>query len=144
MTGLELYEKVKNGWNPTVRFTDSVGDSNSQYEEGMMGKVISARFDTHDIIIFTIAEDRFAEFNKKQEKPVWYENQFSENCTTKSMLGGRKACDVVYEDVDMELGNFEIVKDESLILYDEYCKDNPKMSYLSWLENRIIQLESKG
>lgn len=144
MTGLELYEKVKKGWNPTVRFTDSVGDSNSQYEEGMMGKVTSARFDTHDIIIFTIAEDRFAEFNKKQEKPVWYESPFSENCTTKSMLGGRKACDVVYEDADMELGNFEIVKDESLILYDEYCNDNPKMSYLSWLENRIIELESKG
>ncbi len=54
--------------NPTVRFTDCVADSDSQYEEGMMGKVISAELDANsDCVIFIIAEDRYAEFNKKQE-----------------------------------------------------------------------------
>ncbi len=49
---------------------------------------------------------------------------------TKSELGGRKASDIVYECTDMDLGNFEIVNDESLLLYEEYCRENSNMSYL--------------
>ncbi|WP_373266151.1 hypothetical protein [Hungatella hathewayi] len=144
MTGQELYEKVRNGWKPTVRFTECVADSDSQYEENMMGKVISAKLDSHSsCIIFTIAEDRYSEFNKRQEQPIWYENPYSETCVTKSVLGGRKESDIVYECVDMELGNFEIVNDGILFLYQEYCRENPNKSYLSWLEDKVTKLEDK-
>ena len=44
----------------------------------------------------------------------------------------------------MELGNFEIVNDGSLLLYDEYSKVNPNMSYLSWLEDTIIKLKGES
>ena len=145
MTGQELYERVKKGWKPTVRFTDCVADSDSQYEEGMMGKVISAELDANsDCVIFIIAEDRYAEFNKKQEKPVWYESPYTDNRVTKSELGGRKASDIVYECTDMDLGNFEIVNDGSLLLYEEYCRENSNMSYLSWLEDTIIKLKGES
>lgn len=145
MTGQELYERVKKGFHPTVRFTDCVADSDSQYEEGMMGKVISAELEPHsDCVVFIIAEDRYAEFNKKQEKPVWYANPYTETRVTKSALGGRRKSDSVYECTDMELGNFEIVNDGSLLLYEEYCRVNPNMSYLSWLEETIMKLKEKS
>ena len=62
---------------------------------------------------------------------------------TKSELGGRKASDIVYECTDMDLGNFEIVNDGSLLLYEEYCRENSNMSYLSWLEDTIIKLRER-
>ena len=63
---------------------------------------------------------------------------------TKSELGGRKASDIVYECTDMDLGNFEIVNDGSLLLYEEYCRENSNMSYLSWLEDTIIKLKGES
>lgn len=136
MTGNELYKRVCGGWHPTVRFAEPVCDSNSQYEVGMMGVLVGAEMDSLDVVKFTIAEGSYAEFNKTMEQPVWYAP--NDDLVTKSQLGGRKPSDVVYEDMEMEIGNFEIVDKDSDILFKEYMDSKTNISYIKWLETNLL------
>lgn len=139
----EIYNQVSQGSNPVVRFTACVADSDSQYEVGMLGNIISASTDSNEIVWFVISEAGFREFNIKQELPIWYKSPDSDEQVCKRELGGRKMQDKVPEDMDDDVCNFEIVESENNKLFEEFLSTDTETSYVSWLEDKIINSGQK-
>jgi len=133
----ELCERIKQGWKPIVRFTDVVADSDSQFEKGQMGEIVSYKLYSKDIVEFIISELNYQEYNKTLEHPIWYDND-GITLLRKSELEKRKESDSIYEDIDSNPCNFIVLQDERTRLFNQYIKERQNETYVEWLEDKLI------
>lgn len=142
----EINKILENGIYPVVRFTKTVEDVESRFEEGMMAYLMNiGNDDGNELCELTFEEKDFAEYNKQLEKPVWCKDYGREYIYKFSEVNEDwRGVDTYYEDTDGDVVNFELVNNKSLKLFEKYQQymnndlEEIKMTYLQWLENQII------
>ena len=140
MLSNELMNYINNGNEVLVEINKCYEDFELRYEEGMKAYIVKAIKDNIGIC-FKTSEKEFTEYNKLIEKPLWlndktglYELKWSElkqNVTESDYY--------IWEDVDNEIFNFKIINsDEQINLYERFINEKSNLSYIKWLENKVI------
>jgi hypothetical protein len=141
MLGKELKEIVDGGVNPVIEFNEYINDLEARFEEGMKAYITNVNIVYEDEIEIIAEERDFAEYNKNIEKPIWrkewngeYIYKYSETDDAIRWNGTFK----FYEMLNEELCNFSVVDDSSLKLFRMYQENNNGISYVKWLENKVL------
>lgn len=141
MNSKELFNIVKSGKKPEIRFTE---DPELYLEESvdpeMMGRVIKASVD-EDCLVFRIDLNPYQEHNQSVGKPNWY-NQEGEAVLTylESNFYPKDGVEVLYLPLDAEVP-IELIEPNSLV--GEYLQGDKEDSYVKWLENQILEYRKK-
>lgn len=142
MTGEKLLELVHAGVTSLVRFNSRVEELEYQFENRMIGKVVSVIKDKNTIEA-NIDESDFREYNLSLEKPMWRNRIDGEFTLRFSEIDKREDVATVYDELE-ELINFEIIEDETLDIYNEYLENKNSLSYIQWLEQELLKSRSKN
>lgn len=137
MTGRELYNLYKVGSKIVLRFKKEIEDFDCQFNEGMFAVLKDISLDDETITI-TVDETEFSEINKNLEKSDWRTDINSPFIKKYSEIYNRVNIFTVYDELDSELCNVEVIS--SLELTYEYLESKTKLNYTEWLETLVKDL----
>lgn len=144
MTPKDLMKIVNEGKAIPIEIKEGCEELEIRYEAGMMTYIVSAYEIEKNIICFETEERDFIEYNKSIEKPVWL-NRETDNYDLKwSDLNKKynKGDYCIWEDAsDIEDGfyNFKLLDDNKLELYNQYLQSKSELTYVQWLEGRLLE-----
>ena len=144
MTGKELLKMFEDGKKITIRFTECIEQIEGMFQKNMMADILSIYLDD-DYLVLKVDCTKYYESNKQFDVPCWnnketgqYNLSYEDYCKQYD----RKVymTEEIYDNYKDELGNFIIVSDNSIELYEKYLKvaESSNMTYIEWLENIII------
>lgn len=143
MNSNEFFNYIKGGAQPVVRFDDQIErQEGCGFESGMMAKAISVEDDGDGVYIITFDFSDYELYNDSIDKRKWFDNnhipclKWSE---THFYPVNKK--EKVYWDFSFDTP-FEIVDGQS-DLFDQYKLTESKLSYVTWLENLVKELQNK-
>lgn len=139
-----IKELVDNGKIIPIEFTETVKDLEIRYDGGMKAYIVKAIQENEDTIIFKTEERDFAEYNKSIERPVWMNNKSGQFELKWSELE-QKITEFdfeIWEATNEETFNFKLLNEETYALYLQYKSEESNLSYVQWLENKVIELQS--
>jgi hypothetical protein len=143
LTAREVKRIIDSGIKPIIEFTEKAQLHDLDPDVGMRCELIScSNVDENDCIWFTCDFKGWKDYNKQFAKPVWYDK--SHNPTLTWFESGYYPEDGKYEicqDADYELDVFTIVKTSKY--YKTYLESGSLLSYITWLEKKIEELESR-
>ena len=140
MTGKELMSFC-NGKIVPISFTERIENLDSRFENCMKAYIVGISLLDDDEITIIVEERDFAEYNKSIEKPLWqnsetekYDLKFSD-----SYYGERWTGTHTFYDCQDELcGNFTLIDEDRMRLFQQYQKEKSKLTYVGWLEDKIL------
>lgn len=140
----ELKSLLEHGHRPVIQFTQTATDYDEGMVPGMLGIVEGVR-EVNGFLKFRINCENYFEHNL----PLFthdYLNKETGEYTATAVESGHYPKDhivEVYEDLDPEsdIQNFEYIKERSP-LFKQYMEENPGMDYVTWLEHKVIALQS--
>lgn len=139
MTGRELYERFNIGTEIIVRFTALVNDIETQFENGMLGRIQNVELNEDDgLIDVVINEKGFSEQNKILETPVWSNLITEENHLKYSDVHNRQEAVEISDSLDEELCFMEVLSNSGLV--KEYAESETEKPYVQWLEETVMNL----
>lgn len=142
MTNKELFKLVESGAKPLIRVVNEKTIDETLFDDGMIGRVEYAEFESTDekygtVYIFGIREDEFREANKDSMKRNYYDKQGSPtlNYIEAGYVPEKGVEKIWVMDYDT---TFELVDDNNLL--KEYIEEKSSKSYVAWLEERVSSL----
>jgi len=141
MTLNEFIENyINNGLKPVVVFdTNDINDFISYIQKNMMGRIVDIIHDGDDVYKLFIDLKEFEENNKLFDSPVWYDRNGEPSLTgIEAGMYPKDGIETLYLD-----GGFDVpfrVKDQNPLL-DEYNDEKPDVTYIEWLENKVMELQ---
>jgi hypothetical protein len=142
MTGKELKSLVDAGITPVIEFTDAVEEFELRYEKGMKAYVTKVSAPDEDEIEILAEEKDFSKYNKTLEKPIWRKEYNGEYIYKFSELPDKKfnGSETIYDMLNEDTYNFVVLEDDKRInLFKQYQSENINISYVQWLENKVLE-----
>ncbi len=135
----DLYEALLAGKRPVVTFTTGIEDKEDYAEGGMRARVLSATTPHADgVLQITFDFEEFAQHNVAFEKSTYYDKQSNPVLTARE-AGFYRPQDHMYFDLSEELGNLMVFEDDAAVkLFQSYKAENSGVSYVSWLERKVL------
>lgn len=143
MLGRELHDMIVNGATPVVTFRPGVADKEGYLEAGMRGRFASVGPVRDDMFKVHVDLAEFDEFNRQFESATYYDKD-RVPCLTAREAGfykGAKETFYVSLDEDVDLSCC-VEAPERLQLFAMYKAAGVKMSYVQWLEDRVLGVVS--
>lgn len=142
MIGKELRDFCK-GKIVAVVFNSGIENCECRFENNMKAYIIGVGEPDRDDVVPIVVEERdFAEYNKSIESSIWLNNEtgvfdlkYSDSYWGKDW-NGKETIYVMEDDVD---GYFSILDDNKINLFKEYQGENSDLTYVEWLENKILK-----
>lgn len=142
----ELMELVNNGKAIPIVFNETIEDIEGRYEKGMKAYVVSASKEYNDTtIVFKTEEREFADYNKSIEQPVWLNSKTGTYDLKWSELDQKttNADYEIWEESNADIFNFTILDENKMGLFIQYKSENNQISYVQWLENKVLELQNR-
>ena len=145
MTGQELFDLIKKGIKPVIKFNKEIEDLDLQFDEGHFARIIDVKL-LDDEVEIIVSEKEYADYNKENEVPNWpsdnsvtgnveYNLKYSDKHTRKEVIS-------LYQMLTDEIYNFAIVESCYQELLDEYLSTNRELSYVEWLQEKVLELRA--
>lgn len=137
----EFCQLIQEGKRPVIRFNSDAGSFEGYPESGMRARVLSALF-ADDCWSVQVSYEEFDTYNREFESANYY-GRGGTPCLTAREAGCYKVRESLYLPAEGELVGFEAEPEEALQLYGEYRAQQPGMSYVSWLEQRLMNAKPR-
>lgn len=144
MKGIEILNLLEKGVHPIVRFNEVVEDLELQFDRNQMGRIVNAFKNKYGEIEIAISEKEYGEYNKSIEQANWPSlKDFNASPTLRySDEHTRKEIETLCYCENDEIHEFSIVEDCYQELLDEYLASKSDLSYLDWLQEKILELRA--
>lgn len=144
MKGIDILKLIEKGIHPIIKFNEEVEDLELQFDRNHMGRVINAFKNKFGEIEIVISEKEYNEYNKNIEQANWpSKKDYNASPTLKySDEHTRKEIETLCYCIDDEIKEFSLVEDCYKELLDEYLSSNSELSYLDWLQEKILELRA--
>ncbi len=145
----ELEAAVLQGQRPIVTFRKAISDKDEYAEPGMRARVLSVVHNRHDSEVYEVNFDygAFDAHNLQFEMPNYYDKS-GNPCLTARQAGRYKPHDTIYFDTGEDLFTlFEVESDQVSALYSDYleaAKTLPQLTYVQWLEAKVLGFPVSG
>ncbi|PLS18892.1 hypothetical protein CVD28_00385 [Bacillus sp. M6-12] len=139
----ELYELVKSGKHPIVKFNEKTHEFiEESLDPQMMGKIIGVTQEYEDSYRFRLDMNGFEAHNQSVAQQDWRDKE-GVPCLTWFEVGRYPAdgIEAVYLPVDAK-APLEIVEEDSL--FGEYISEKSDKSYVEWLEEMVNRCRKKN
>ncbi len=142
MNVINLRDKVKYGYNPTVRFTKKIEDSGAYFEQNMKARLVEIQDEHTNMCAFVFDIASFKQYNQALETADYYDEN-GEPCltATQSNNAPNKVEDIYFMYEDDVADWFDIVDDDTSVLFNHYKCNPAGKTYTQWLEERVLKLE---
>lgn len=139
----EITLALAEGKKPVVTFLADIGDKESYAEPNMRARLVGVRHDKRDeVLMLTFDFEEFSAFNKAFEIANYYDKAGNPTLTA-SEAGCYKPQDEIYFDTDEPLARlFEVLPDESEVLFNEFKAAGTGQPYIAWLESLVLKARS--
>lgn len=144
MTGRELKTLVDSGAKVIVEFTDLVEDLETRFENRMRAYATNVNIEGDMVKIF-FEEREFAEYNRTMEQPTWRNHrtgEFNMKWSEDERNANYDGKASFFEMLDEEVCNFTILENDSMSLFQRYLNEDSNISYVRWLEELVLSLDS--
>lgn len=101
MIGKEILEVFNSRKNEEliVKFTEKVDrDGSSQWEQGMKANIVDV-YDENGIVCIHIDSSKYIEFNKTQQKPIWFNSKTMKYDATRDEFLANEDDSEIYDDI---------------------------------------------
>lgn len=144
MDGKTLRQLVTDGVHPVVTFTAAVLDKESYLEAGMRGRLVATSAGRNDMFKLYIDLSEFEDFNRQFESANYYDKNGVPRLTAREAGFYTGPAEEIYVGEDEEVDFCEIEEPHRLRLYEEYLKAAAKVTYVQWLEDRILLMQKSS
>lgn len=155
LTFKELISLINAGAHPVIAVTKKFADgADTIYSEGMKTRVVGATKDNDGFIAFIFNSTEFDSFNRTIAKREWYNITTKKHDATYFEYYERRGLEVPLTEswyfyisdiedgsAEKEFGHFEVedTKNDSVFfLYQKDVAVGCKMSYVQWLEDKVM------
>jgi hypothetical protein len=141
LTIAQLAEMLRNGAKIPVTCKKPIEDNECYAEGGMRAVLVQASADGHDISRITLDFEPYDEFNKSFETANYFDKNRNATLTAREH-GSYKHREVYYFESNSKASDiFEPIEEAQYQLMSEYLSTaTGGQSYVSWLEQQVIQL----
>jgi len=138
MTGEQIAQLVKDGVHPVVTFKAPILDKEGYLEAGMRGRLVAVSNEHDDMFKLHVDLSEFDEFNRQFESANYYDKDRVPRLTARESGFYKEPKDEVYVGNDEEVDFCEVEEPNRLGLYEAYRKTAAALSYVQWLEDRVL------
>jgi hypothetical protein len=138
----ELFELVKDGKHPVIKFTKDVYKYvEESVDPHMMGKIVGVTQEYEDSYRFLVDLKGFEDHNKSVACRDWRDGHGEPKLTWfETTCYPKDGVEAVYLPINIEVP-LEIIQDNSLL--SEYLSSKSHTTYVEWLEEQVMCLRSE-
>lgn len=138
MTGKELAQLVSDGIRPVVTFTAPILDKEGYLEAGMRGRLVAVSNEHDDMFKLHVDLSEFDDFNRQFESANYYDKDGVPRLTARESGFYKAPKDEIYVDNNEDVDFCVVEEPNRLALYELYRKAGDNLTYVQWLEDRIL------
>lgn len=140
MKGKELAQMVADGIHPVVTFKAPVLDKEGYLEAGMRGRLVAISDEHDDMFQLHVDLAEFDDFNRQFESANFYDKNGRACLTAREAGVYKEPKEWFFVGNDDEIDFCEVEEAPRCALYAEYQKTASSLSYVQWLEDRLLAI----
>lgn len=138
----KLFDLVKNGKKPIVTFKKGIEDKDAYAESGMRARAVRVETSKIDDSVHNIffAFEEFTDHNMPLESSNYYDKSGSPTLNARQAgfyFPEESMYFCLYEKLE---GLMDIESDDAVALFDAYMAEKSGLTYLQWLEAKVLAL----
>ncbi len=139
----DVVNAIQQGKLLVVTFKGGIEDKESYAEKGMRARLVAARQTSgDDVVQITCDLGEFEAHNLPLESANYFDSRGGGTKTARE-AGQYKPKEDLYFDLDERVCDLmEIEGDASIALLNRYTEADSGLTYVQWLEHRIVELEA--
>lgn len=139
----DLCQFLQSGKQPVVTFKAGIDDKESYAEKNMRARVLRCTSpDSDEVLKLTFDFEEFDAHNTPLESSNYYDAKGAPTRTAKQAGYYKPQEDLYFDLTELVDDLFIFESGAAIALFEEYKKEAPTRSYVSWLEQKVLAARS--